>query len=281
MYELEADEKLKILTSLCHQLISHVRFRDYTEDNLNKVTLARAQLRELQTEENKRTRDEASAQWKMKNEERIKEKEVKAEGGENAANALEAVRLAHEAQMAKMQAESNHKRDLFLKKERSIKHEIYDLMYKCSMYPIGKDRYYRRYWAFKSLPGLFVEDCNEDWQLGDLLEGYLDRLPETINGGEAKAESQNQVDGVQVNENCQVTINGKEGKSQLSDLTNLSNNNNNNGCNNITNGVINGQAIVKMDTNEDSGSEEKSAVLKVEGEVCIKPQISESTTKSF
>ena len=92
VYELEADEKLKILTSLCHQLISQVRFRDYTEDNLNKVTLAKAQLRELQTEENRRMRDETSAQWKKKNEERVKEKEVKAEGGEKAANALEAVR---------------------------------------------------------------------------------------------------------------------------------------------------------------------------------------------
>ncbi len=92
VFELEAEEKLKILASLCHQLISHVRFRDYTEDNLNKVALARAQLRELQTEENRRVRDEASAQWKKKAEERVKEREVKAGGGEKAANALEAVR---------------------------------------------------------------------------------------------------------------------------------------------------------------------------------------------
>ena len=30
-----------------------------------------------------------------------------------------------------------------------------------SLAPLGKDRYYRRYWVFKSLPGLFVEDDDQ------------------------------------------------------------------------------------------------------------------------
>ncbi len=176
-------------------------------------------------------------------------------------------RLAHEAQIAKMQAESTHKHEVFLKKERTVKHEIYDLMYKCSMYPIGKDRYYRRYWAFKTLPGLFVEDWNENWPIDNLLEGNLDRVCENNTGGEVKPEANGQVDYGQVTENGQVQVNGKEGKSQLSDLTNLSNN---------TNGGMNGQSISKMDTNEDeSNGEEKGAVVKAESVVAAKPEYSE------
>lgn len=65
---------MKILSTLCHQLISHVRFRDLIEDTFQRVGYLRAQLRDTQTEENKRLREEASDRWKKRLEEKAKQK---------------------------------------------------------------------------------------------------------------------------------------------------------------------------------------------------------------
>ena len=74
VYELEPNEKLKILTCLCHQLISQIRFRDLIDDNFQKLNTLRAQLRDLQTEENRRIREEVSERWKRKMMAKEKEK---------------------------------------------------------------------------------------------------------------------------------------------------------------------------------------------------------------
>ena len=66
VYELEPDEKLKILTSLCHQLMSQVTFRDLLEDNFQAMATLRAQHRDLQTKENRRIREETSERWKKR-----------------------------------------------------------------------------------------------------------------------------------------------------------------------------------------------------------------------
>ena len=64
-----------------------------------------------------------------------------------------------------MLAESAKKREEFLKKEKSILEEIYYLQTKCAMTPIGRDRFYRRYWIFNSMPGVFVEDEDYDFKI--------------------------------------------------------------------------------------------------------------------
>ena len=73
---------------------------------------------------------------------------------------------ADEVENKKILAESTKKRDEFLKKEKSIFDEIYELQTNCCMNPLGRDRYYRRYWMYKSLPGVFVEDDDYDFKLG-------------------------------------------------------------------------------------------------------------------
>lgn len=147
VYELEPEEKLKILSSLCHQLISHVRFRDLIEDNYQQMSVLKGQLRDLQTEENKRQREEASYQWKKRNEDRVREKAKLDEIKSNIPNeqvkektdaCLESLKQINEAEYAKFMQESNSKRELFLKRERNILSEIYEVQYKTTMYPIGK-----------------------------------------------------------------------------------------------------------------------------------------------
>ena len=46
--------------------MSQVRFRDLIEDNWQKLAQLKAQLRDLQTEENRRLREETSERWKKK-----------------------------------------------------------------------------------------------------------------------------------------------------------------------------------------------------------------------
>lgn len=238
VYELAAEEKLKILISLCHQLMSHVRFRDITEDNLQKVSVLKGQLRDLQTEENRRIREETSFQWKKRNEDRVKEKAKLEEIKSNILNAqvkdetnacLEKIKMINEAENAKFLNESTAKREAFLKKEKNILNEIYEVMYKCEMYPIGKDRYFRRYWTFKSIPGVFVEDTNDSEEVNILLEGNLNRVykqqPEN-SSEDGKDKAQNEIQNHGKSEEYEQS-NGKENK--LSDLTNLNTSSNQNG----------------------------------------------------
>lgn len=161
VYELEPNEKLKILACLCHQLMSHVRFRDLLEDNWQKMSTAKANLRDLQTEENRRLREEASERWKKKMQEKSTNKEKTNRVDEIKSN-NERSSLSNDSssllENSKQTIESNKKRQEFLKKEKQLLEEINQLQLKCCMTQIGKDRFYRRYWVFKSLPGLFVEE---------------------------------------------------------------------------------------------------------------------------
>lgn len=201
VFELEPDEKLKILTCLCHQLISHLRFRDLIDDNFQQLNTLRAQLRDLQTEENRRQREEVSERWRRKMLAKEKEKSRAIEMAAIMAAAAAAAaanqeanpanvstnstttatnkpaskesstllneQLAREEEMSKIaeekfNTECARKREEFLRKESKLVDEIYELQTVYSMCPLGKDRHFRRYWVFKSLPGVFVEDDDDD-----------------------------------------------------------------------------------------------------------------------
>ena len=201
VYELEPDEKLKILTSLCHQLMSQVTFRDLLEDNFQAMATLRAQHRDLQTKENRRIREETSERWKKRMEsqaqararlEEIKTSNINNTSANSSSNQLNKliskdrhstssdslVQLAaDEAENKRIVIESAKKRDEFLKKEKGIIDEIYYLQSKCTMTPLGRDRFYRRYWIFNSLPGIYVEDEEYDFKISASLETSLNSEP--------------------------------------------------------------------------------------------------------
>jgi hypothetical protein len=195
VFELEPGEKLKILTCLCHQLQSQTSFRDLIEDNFQKLSTLRAQLRDLQTDENRRLREETSERWRKKMQDKAQEKakleeikQAKAAAAVNSESAdankpskdrnslsndsipaankdepangqLLSRQEEHARQLEEKQiVESNKKREEFLRRESKLNDEIYKIQLKCSMMPLGKDRFYQRYWVFKSVPGVFVEN---------------------------------------------------------------------------------------------------------------------------
>ena len=52
-------DKLKILTALIHQLMTYVACRDVIEENFETLRTTRNDLRQLQSAENRREKDEA------------------------------------------------------------------------------------------------------------------------------------------------------------------------------------------------------------------------------
>jgi hypothetical protein len=191
--------------------MSQVRFRDLLEDNWQKLAQLKAQLRDLQTEENRRLREETSERWKKKMQDKAKEKtrleEIKTNVQQS--RSAENAKLLDDIETAKQLQYSNKKRDEFIKKEKHILDEINQCQSKCCMSALGKDRYYRRYWVLKSMPGIFVEDDNDYEQISSILANECDAFSEINNKSDIPIKTES-------TEN----INGKENKPQINGISN-------------------------------------------------------------
>jgi hypothetical protein len=71
------EEKLKLLTALCHQLMSQVKFRDLIEDNFQQMTTLRTTLRDMQLEENRRLKEVANEERNKKFKQKARLEEIK------------------------------------------------------------------------------------------------------------------------------------------------------------------------------------------------------------
>lgn len=61
----------------------------------------------------------------------------------------------------KEEKDEAEKKEEFLEEEKELIENIIQLQHGNATYPLGRDRLYRRYWMFQSLPGLFIEDCEQ------------------------------------------------------------------------------------------------------------------------
>jgi hypothetical protein len=229
--------------------MSQVRFRDLIEDNWQKLLSTKAQLRDLQTEENRRLREETSERWKRKLQDKAKEKARIEENKAKSSKDKDRGSLSNDSSSVfngimkeengehksheeiKQAEESNKKRQEFLKKEKHLLDEIHQLQSKCSMCPLGRDRYYRRYWIFKSLPGLFVENDNGELvaELNTLIkfepsEVDLGALSTSVNDTNSSMTIMN-MGGI----NSSIDLNVKANVKNESDCSDSSNNENMNG----------------------------------------------------
>lgn len=57
--------------------------------------------------------------------------------------------------------EKNCIKEWSVKKEKELLMEVMRLQPTSAIFPLGRDRTYRRYWVFNSVPGIFVEDDEE------------------------------------------------------------------------------------------------------------------------
>ena len=77
VYGLSAEDKLEILSSLCSQLLTYVDAREFMEETRARVKGIRKKIKDILFSEERRKREEKSAQFKEKKEKAKMEKEKK------------------------------------------------------------------------------------------------------------------------------------------------------------------------------------------------------------
>ncbi|XP_046402688.1 bromodomain adjacent to zinc finger domain protein 1A isoform X2 [Ischnura elegans] len=149
IFELSLGCKLKVLNCLIDQILTYAAVRDVIDENVEKLKMAKISLRQHQAGEVKKERDAAAARRKKRKEEMQKLKEGNAAPEEKQPDPQSPKR-----------DELRRKQEL-LRKEKELQDAIATYQILARATPLGRDRAYRRFWIFRSLPGLFVEDNEE------------------------------------------------------------------------------------------------------------------------
>ena len=168
VFELGVTEKLKILMAMMNQMLTFAGVRDELDTRIESFFEGKAELRQAQTDENKRLNEINQERIKKRKEEREKEKEKKLIADENKDKkeltaAGKTTRLQEKAIVAKekveqdKQQEMDQKREEFLEREAELQAALSDYQRSVSVQCLGRDRAYRRFWVFESVPGVFVE----------------------------------------------------------------------------------------------------------------------------
>lgn len=155
IFDLDIEERIKILHTLVYQLFSFIKTRLHIES-------ASDQLTELR----KKYRHEAATfgRWDRENcVKRLQDSDLnnpQQPGGEN--EPMDAEAKAQVLQQNQVDYD-DYQRERTIRQEQlnqtllSIRSNLRSIQAIYGIHPIGRDRAYRRYWLFQSLPGLFVE----------------------------------------------------------------------------------------------------------------------------
>jgi len=198
VFELGVVEKLKVLGAMMNQMLSFAGVRDEVDTRFENFFEAKQELRDATAEENKRLKELKQEELNRAKEERQKLMEERLKEAENKKNdkekklmedekgeskkviekVVEAPALTTRQQEAalaakekeekeKQEEEENLKAD-WLEREASLNKAIADYQRGFSVQCLGRDRAYRRFWVFDSVPGVFVE--HDDDLIGDCRE---------------------------------------------------------------------------------------------------------------
>ncbi|KAK2707515.1 bromodomain adjacent to zinc finger domain protein 1A-like [Artemia franciscana] len=147
VFELSMGDKLKVLKCLMLQILTYAATRDELEDRFNQLHSSRNEVRNLQAAEKKRQREVATERANQIEEDKKKDPPLTAE--------------AIEAKKSNWDKEDLMEKENFNKSLAKLKGQIEKLELTTNLEPLGRDRAYRRFWTFSSLPGLFVEHDDE------------------------------------------------------------------------------------------------------------------------
>ncbi|KAL9952948.1 hypothetical protein ACROYT_G040281 [Oculina patagonica] len=232
IYDMGAEDKLKVLVALCTQLITYATARDYVEEGFDQCRKVRREWQEDQWADQRKEKEEAAARYRRKQEERQRQKEElekrkkekdqeKIDGakGEPSAKPEDAAKNGSEQneedqvkkggkKTAKKKDENEstsqasetkespmvngnkptedkeseasqvpvltkeeeedlaqQRREERKRKDQEFLNQLAKAVARSAIQPLGRDRVFRRYWAFRSLRGLFVEDDDPDQHL--------------------------------------------------------------------------------------------------------------------
>ncbi|XP_024124234.1 bromodomain adjacent to zinc finger domain protein 1A [Oryzias melastigma] len=197
VYDLTAEEKLKILKALVGKLLTLASSRDLIEDCVEEQKAVRQELREIRAEQHRRGREEAAHRVRLRKEEKLREQELRMKEKEEKLReqeAMERLPTNGETTAGRAAEDYNGERPPSCKKETKAEGENYQQMSvenkplpppptlskeelekeqekvrelqeriqkaaACTcLLPLGRDRLYRRYWILPSGSALFVED---------------------------------------------------------------------------------------------------------------------------
>ncbi|XP_049864595.1 bromodomain adjacent to zinc finger domain protein 1A isoform X2 [Schistocerca gregaria] len=148
--ELSIGDKLIILTCLINQILTYTRLRDVIDERGEKMRQAKAELRSHQLADMKKEKEAQALRIKEKKAARMKLK-----GLQPMDDDIVDTRTPEEKEQQKIKAEKEVARRK-LEAEKKAKN-LYAAAIIYQVLPLGTDRAHRRFWAFASLPGLFVE----------------------------------------------------------------------------------------------------------------------------
>lgn len=207
LFELGVTEKLKILVAMMNQMLTFAGVRDEVDTRFENLFESKQELKDATAEENKRLKElkqeelnRVKEERQKLMEERLKEAEnkknekekklIEEEKGEGkkveekeAAPALttrqqEAALAAKEKESQdKLTEEENLKAD-WVERETELNKAIADYQRGVSVQCLGRDRAFRRFWVFDSVPGVFVE--HDDDLIGDCREEPTPWDPEAV-----------------------------------------------------------------------------------------------------
>lgn len=185
IFDLTIEQKLKVLNVLVGQILTYASVRDILEENVEKLKEAKNQIRQHKLEGLRKAKEEEAAIIQEKREKKQKERErIVKEMEKRAAEAAAAggpvvngdvAKEKEEPEEEEMEEEEEdeeekaerlekeeknkeRKRSEFVKRETELITQMFEMASGVSIYSLGQDRAYRRYWIFGNMPGLFIED---------------------------------------------------------------------------------------------------------------------------
>ncbi|CAL1546882.1 unnamed protein product [Lymnaea stagnalis] len=166
VFDLTPHEKAKVINTLIQQILTFAMVRDMIEESGEKLRIKKYDLKQLQWAEQRREREEQANRYKKMMEEKAREQarrmqQLMAEQSGKTTSSPEPEEKSSEQKEVEKQKEhetDTRKKAEFAKKEYEMLDEIMLLQRMVSIYPIGRDRLFRRYYFFSSLNGLFIED---------------------------------------------------------------------------------------------------------------------------
>ncbi|XP_076463791.1 bromodomain adjacent to zinc finger domain protein 1A-like [Babylonia areolata] len=236
VFDLGPDEKLKLLTTLVQQVMTYAAVRDIIEDSYDKLRVRKYDLKILQWAEVRRVREIMGINYRRDMAEKVKEQEYRLREMARAAQIKRAIdsgleppnlppvednRLTPEQKQQRDEEERKEeekKKEEYASKDLETQKEIMGLQQINAIYPLGRDRLYRRYWYFSSLPAVLVED-HELFVPYDLTaQGPGMQTPKQAEDRGVSVDGERQVNGVSGPEESPVT-NG-DGKVEESSVRN-------------------------------------------------------------
>ena len=168
VFELGVTEKLKILSAMMNQMLSFAGVRDELDNRMESIFETKAELKASTAEENKRLNELEKERIKKKKEEKEKEKEKKLIEEENkdkkeaiaahlTTRQQEKAIVAQEKEEMDKQYQKDQARLEFLEREKELMTALSEYQRNVSIQCLGRDRAFRRFWVFDSVPGVFVE----------------------------------------------------------------------------------------------------------------------------